>query len=93
MNRNQTLKFLNMRIDQWLWCLHCERFFQARHLKPDITGGNEGCAFDGCDGAGIDVDIFEWDSWAEQNDLSHWPKSIHELSYGLEVSLYPNDNT
>lgn len=75
----------------WLWCLHCERFFQAKYLRPDDIGGKEGCAFFGeCNGAGLGVDVFPWDDWPKQNsDLwEHWPKSESELSHGLHCSLY-----
>lgn len=74
--------------DQWLWCLHCERFFQAKDLQPDGING-EGCAwFPECDGAGLGVDIYIWDSWAVQNELKHWPKSVKELDKGRKCPLY-----
>ena len=77
--------------EQWLWCLHCERFFQAKDLRPDVVGGNEGCAFSDCDGAGLSVDIFIWDDWASQHpdELKHWPKSTKDLHKGLLCPLYP----
>lgn len=78
--------------EQWLWCLHCERFFQVKDLKPDVVGGNEGCAFEDCDGAGLGIDIFIWDEWAKQNNLKHWPKSTSGLYKGLKCSLYPEEN-
>ena len=73
----------------WLWCMHCESFFQASHLRPDEVGGKEGCPF--CDGAGIGVDIFPWNDWYKQNPdgLEHWPKSTEELEHGMKCSLYP----
>ena len=56
--------------DQWLWCLHCEKFFQKKNLRQDDVGLRQGCAFYGeCGGAGFDVDIFVWDSWAVKNNL------------------------
>lgn len=74
----------------WLWCLHCERFFQVKDLRPDVCGGNEGCAFEDCDGAGLGVDIFPWDDWPKQNQhlWDKWPKSVSELTYGMVCSLY-----
>ena len=78
-----------MNKDQWLWCLHCERFFQAKDLRQDFTGGKQGCAFEGCDGAGLHVDIFDWDDWARQNNLKHWPKSTGDLNKGLKCPLDP----
>ncbi|MBM4397133.1 MAG: hypothetical protein FJ087_15770 [Deltaproteobacteria bacterium] len=78
--------------EAWLWCLHCERFFQAKDLQPDGVGGVQACAFDDCDGAGVHVDIFEWDSWARQNPSDcgrWWPKSTNELVKGMRCSLDP----
>lgn len=75
--------------EAWLWCLHCERFFQVKDLRTDFCGGKEGCAFEDCNGAGLEVDIFAWDDWAKQNDLKHWPKSTAELRKGLRCPLYP----
>jgi len=75
----------------WLWCLHCERFFQARDLRDDNIA-NQACAFEDCDGGGIGVDIFPWDGWVAQNpDLKHWPKSVNELKKGMKCSLCPEE--
>lgn len=76
--------------DQWMWCLHCARFFQAKDLEEDECGGKQACPF--CGAAGIGIDVYEWDSWVKGNpnsDWSHWPKSESELSKGLHVSMYP----
>ena len=77
-----------MKLEQWLWCLHCERFFQVKDLRCDDVGGKEACASEDCDGAGIGVDIYEWDDWAKQNNLKYWPKSTSELKKGLRRPLY-----
>lgn len=82
---------LSLLPEMWLWCLHCERFFQAKDLRHDFTGGREGCAFEDCDGAGYTVNIYPWNDWAEQNDLKHWPKSSDELKKGQVCSLYQDD--
>jgi hypothetical protein len=77
---------------EWLWCLHCERFFQAKDLQRDDCGDKEGCAFFAdCGGAGLDVDIYRWNSWAIQNPelREHWPKSTKELHKGLRCPLHP----
>jgi len=66
--------------EQWLWCLHCERFFQAKHLKLDFLGNYGQCPFDDCDAAGLDIDIFAWD---ECRDDPEWPTSEEELSHGM----------
>ena len=78
-----------MKKEDWLWCLHCERFFQAKDLRADIVGGKEGCAFEDCDGAGFGVDIFTWDNWLSQNPelKKHWPKSTKELKKGMYCSI------
>jgi hypothetical protein len=66
--------------EQWLWCLHCERFFQAKHLKLDFLGNYGQCPFDDCGAAGLDIDIYAWD---ECHDDPEWPISVEELSHGL----------
>jgi hypothetical protein len=75
--------------DDWLWCLHCERFFQVKDMRPDDVCGKQGCAFEDCDGAGLGVDIYDWDDWAKQNDLKHWPESTGALHKGMRCPLYP----
>jgi len=80
--------------DDWLWCFHCERFFQAKDLKIDTTCGElQACAFEKCDGEGFLIDIFRWDDWPSQNPelKKHWPKSIEELKKGMHCSLYPEE--
>lgn len=64
----------------WLWCLHCERFFQVKHLKVDFLGNRQGCPFPDCGAAGFDVDIYAWDDWAKSEPT--WPKSEKALRYG-----------
>ena len=66
--------------EQWLWCLHCERFFQAKHLKLDFLGNYGQCPFEDCGAAGLDVDIFSWDAWSDDPE---WPTSVEDLSHGL----------
>lgn len=78
--------------EQWLWCLHCQRFFQVKDLRRDNLGRTEGCAFTDCNGAGLGIDIDRWDSWAKQNDVKHWPKSVKELYKGKFCPLYADDN-
>ena len=70
--------------EQWLWCLHCERFFQHK----DLIG--EDCPLPNCNGAGLELDIFSWDSWPQQNPelKKHWPKSTNELKKELHCPLY-----
>ena len=76
--------------DDWLWCLHCERFFQRKDLKP-YNGGKQGCAFENCNGAGFNIDIFSWDAWPTHDPhlKKHWPKSVKELKKGMHGYLYP----
>ena len=84
------IRGLGIHREQWLWCLHCERFFQAKDLANDFTGGCQGCAFDDCNGAGFRIDIYIWNDWFKQNkkELKHWPKSTAKLTKGLKCSLY-----
>ena len=67
----------------WLWCLHCARFFQAKHLKLDFLGNWQQCPFDDCGAAGLDVDILTWDAY-KLEDL-RWPRSVDDLRFGMRV--------
>lgn len=62
----------------WLWCLYCNRFFQAMHLRIDYLGNRQGCAFCAC--AGFDVAIHPWDAFATDG----WPKDASELRHGMK---------
>ena len=61
----------------WYWCLHCNRFFQARSLRIDFLGNRQGCAF--CGAAGLGVDIWPWDAFRAPG----WPRKASELRHGL----------
>ena len=65
--------------ETWLWCLHCRRFFQAKHLKIDFLGNRQRCPFDDCCAAGLSIDIYRWDDWA----VGGWPTSHRQLRYGM----------
>ncbi len=69
---------------QWLWCLHCERFFQGRDARADALGGQQACAFDECTGAGYCVAIFDWDHWpmGDAEAMLRWPAE-RDLRHGL----------
>ena len=69
--------------DEWLWCMYCGRFFQARHLRTDYAGNCESCSF--CRGAGFDVAIFAWDVFADRHPK--WPQSTSALEHGLMMKL------
>ncbi len=87
----KTLKQYGLCPESWLWCLHCERFFQAKDLTFDDAGNWQGCFWlRECGGSGIGVDVYAWDSWPKQNpDMwEHWPKSEVELKHGLSCPLY-----
>jgi hypothetical protein len=74
--------------DEWLWCIYCERFFQARHLRIDDQGNRQGCAF--CSSAGFDCAIHRWDTFRDESGGEVWPSSVGELSHGLSLrSLNP----
>jgi hypothetical protein len=79
----------NLAPEAWLWCLSCERFFQAKDLRIDFMGNRQGCAFEDCGAAGWKMKIFPWDEWNSDGDLAHWPKSDAELKKGQECPLYP----
>ena len=68
--------------EEWLWCIFCERFFQAKYLRVDYLGNRQGCAWCGC--AGFDCAIFRWDTFREEDDPD-WPGSVAELHHGLRL--------
>lgn len=68
----------------WLYCLHCNRFFQARRLREDFLGNRQGCAFAACGAAGLDVDILRWDAFRNNRD-PRWPASPDELRHGMQA--------
>jgi len=75
--------------DDWLWCLHCQRFFQAKDRCIDSSGFKTMCAFEDCNGSIHDIST--WDGWVSQNPelKEHWPKSTDELKKGMVCPLYP----
>lgn len=64
--------------EQWLYCIYCERFFQAKHLVIDILGHRQGCPF--CRAGGFEVAIHCWDTWKQ--DDPRWPSKTEELHHG-----------
>jgi hypothetical protein len=75
--------------EEWLWCIFCERFFKAKHLRIDYLGNRQGCAFCGC--AGFDCAIFTWDTFQEDDDPA-WPATVAELSHGLKLGSVGRNN-
>lgn len=71
--------------DVWLWCLHCYRFFQVKHLVIDHVGNRQGCPL--CGAAGLSIDIYLWNTEAINNP--RWPTSIDELHYGMRSPTGP----
>jgi hypothetical protein len=63
--------------ESWMWCIECNRFFQAKHLRKDFLGNRQRCAF--CGVAGFGVAIWPWDAWQADG----WPTSEAELRHGL----------
>ena len=70
----------------WLWCIFCERFFQAKYVRIDYLRNRQGCAF--CDCAGFDCALFKWDTFLVEEDPG-WPKSESELSHGMRLVETP----
>lgn len=70
--------------DEWLWCIYCERFFQAKHLRADYMGNRQGCAF--CECAGFDCAVFLWDTFKDESGEEVWPESVKELAHGLSLA-------
>jgi hypothetical protein len=75
--------------DVWLWCLHCCRFFQAKHLKLDLFSNWQQCPFDDCGFAGFDIEILPWNNGAHEEG---WPSSTDELWYGREYPPRPESD-
>jgi len=67
----------------WLMCLHCNRFFQVKHLQVDFLGNRQQCPFLDCGAAGFDVDIHLWDTW-RQKGRPGWPTE-DQLVFGMEA--------
>lgn len=65
---------------RWLWCIVCERFFQARELALDRHGGRERCPFEDCGAAGLDAHVFNWDMFRDTDP--GWPRCEAELFRG-----------
>src|SRR5258706_300934 len=88
---NERVLAFRFKPEQWLWCLHCERFFQGRDARRDCVGGIQGCAFPECDGAGYGVDIYDWDAWPQDDPhvLVRWPAQS-ELHKGLRAAAWSN---
>ena len=68
--------------EEWLWCIFCEKFFQAKYLRIDYVGNRQGCAF--CECAGFDCAIFKWDTFREEGDPC-WPSSEEQLHHGIRL--------
>lgn len=62
----------------WLWCLHCDRFFQVKDLQEDHFDSREKCPL--CGAAGFDVDIYLWNTHA--NGHPDWPQQMEDLRFG-----------
>lgn len=59
--------------ERWLWCLHCERVFQAKDLQPDGIN-RQGCPrIEVCGGAGFGIDIYSYDRGMSGRHPKHWP--------------------
>jgi len=65
----------------WLWCLHCCRFFQVKHLRSDSRGNREVCPFLDCGAAGLGLDIFPWDAFRDKRIAQ--VSSFEDLRYGM----------
>lgn len=77
--------------ERWVWCLHCERAFQAKDVRrfrcEDLVGAKEArflglkgepyymCAYEDCDGTPLD---FDW--WDEMLEGKRW--SVRFADYG-----------
>jgi hypothetical protein len=82
----------NIDTEDWMWCLHCEKIFQAKEMKADGSGGTQACPH--CEAWGIGLDVYDWDSWCKKDpcgDFSHWPKNTDGFKSGQKIPLHLND--
>lgn len=76
----------------WLWCIHCYRLQQGRHLRAvlevfnlcgkEFRGEALYCHFEDCDGAGIGVDLWPCDDGQHEGFFP--PVSERELGLKRE---------
>lgn len=67
------------------WCQHCHRTFAGSDARPDVFGGEAGCAFEDCRAAGLGIDIFEADSPYVLGEPRY--KGTYALDYGLRDEI------
>ena len=81
------VKLVTMDPETGLWCLICERFFQAKEMFSDNHSNK--CPTKKCKGVGYKKDIFQWDAWAGvgAERLQNWPTTIEELTSGQKCKL------
>lgn len=74
----------------WGWCVHCEKA-----IDPDVfwklwVSNNYKCPFDGCEGTGIGIDL--WEIGADDTSQHEtWPTNetpTHGAIYPLYNSVY-----
>ena len=78
----------------WLYCIRCERFFQAKDLiikRSKMLGHKIAlCPFDDCDGAGIAIDLWLYETLVqnekETTGRTHLPEK-KELKKGIYCPL------
>lgn len=81
--------------ETWMWCLHCDKFFQVKDMKLVALGNGkrerQKCPF--CGAAGIGIDLRKWDWPKEDHDFfpNHWPRSVQEITRGMIRTPYENE--
>jgi len=79
-NKVHIVDFVNeVSLGDWLWCLHCERVYQAGEYREQNT--LQMCPYENCDGSTV-LDSRKWESMLEIHpDYPITP--IRETNYPL----------
>jgi hypothetical protein len=51
MTKVHVVETFGMKVGTWLWCLHCERCYQAGEYRE--IDGLQYCPYEGCDGTTV----------------------------------------
>jgi hypothetical protein len=70
MVRHHLTMIRRIRAGTWLWCLHCERCYQAGEYRE--INGLQFCPYEGCTGTTV-LDGWRWSS-VRENDHFEYPE-------------------
>lgn len=72
--------FGGWKVGDWVWCLHCERCYQAGEFR--LVEGLQLCPYEDCSGSTV-ADGWHWEQVAEGNGYPTVPER------GKVYRLYP----